>query len=832
MDLLDVVALLAVEVRLQGQVGHADDRVHGCPNLVAHVGQEVALDLGRLLGRLLGAQVLLLHTLSLGDVQQPAHDAGFPEVRVGDEGGQEVAPLAARRKQLDLAIADQALALHRVEQVHPVFRPDIDLLGQVPGASAEHPFKLRVDVSEGGVGREGDAHGGLVEDALKRGLLLGQGPLCFVALGDVPHRGAVADVAPTERRQPGQAHLDRERLAVAASPLHLATLTRCEPGPANLARAGLLADCRFRNQGVEGQTDQGPAVMAEHVFRLGIGQDHDAAAVQHQHAVGRRLDDPAVPGLGGPDLGLLSLELDGLLLQARRLALHVFRLVPRLLQQLLVPDAAVEDLQAHRQDGHGPVQQGLHVLAEAFEDGQFDRTQQPLFAQDGEGQDGLRRRRPQGRGDVDVVVGRLGEKDRGALQRALPDQPLPELQGLVEALALAKGVGAQQPEALLALVVHVEDPVTHLQEGRDLGEEPLRQLAVAVRPLHLGRDLGQVRLDPALALRLPGAGLEHADGSRQRANLVRVPGMRDHLVELTGCQLLDHVRQAFERPLDGHADDEPQTKAEAEAPDQEQEGHPVAALRDLLGVGRGGASPFLDIRGELVQRTDRLQRADLEFAPGDEVRQLGLLAVALELDGEVHVLPEGGELPLEIPQQLERLLGAGPFADFSDRRFDARVCVRQHLQRLRALRRVLRQGRLAQGAPDLDQVCLRLFDVGNREQVPVVKLLDPAIQVVQVPQAEDADDQGQRQHREEAHRQFPGHPTTFERGQQSIHHGFSVASALAGFRLVKGGQACPVLASSCSFFAANSWSRSWKRAATSLNSSRTSRNASTISGSK
>jgi hypothetical protein len=54
MDLLDVVALLGGgrDLGLQREVRHADDGVHRRADFVAHVGQEVALGAGRLLGQL------------------------------------------------------------------------------------------------------------------------------------------------------------------------------------------------------------------------------------------------------------------------------------------------------------------------------------------------------------------------------------------------------------------------------------------------------------------------------------------------------------------------------------------------------------------------------------------------------------------------------------------------------------------------------------------------------------------------------------------------------------------------------------------------------------
>ena len=38
----DIFALLGIQMRAQRQFGHPQDAVHGCPDLVAHVGQEFA----------------------------------------------------------------------------------------------------------------------------------------------------------------------------------------------------------------------------------------------------------------------------------------------------------------------------------------------------------------------------------------------------------------------------------------------------------------------------------------------------------------------------------------------------------------------------------------------------------------------------------------------------------------------------------------------------------------------------------------------------------------------------------------------------------------------
>ena len=51
MDLVQVVLLLRCEVGPQAEIAEADDGVHGCADLVAHIGEKSAL---RLVGRLRG----------------------------------------------------------------------------------------------------------------------------------------------------------------------------------------------------------------------------------------------------------------------------------------------------------------------------------------------------------------------------------------------------------------------------------------------------------------------------------------------------------------------------------------------------------------------------------------------------------------------------------------------------------------------------------------------------------------------------------------------------------------------------------------------------------
>ena len=65
LNLADVASLPRVQFRLEGEVRHADDSVHRRADLVAHVGQEIRLNLGGGFGRILGNSQLCCLSLSV-----------------------------------------------------------------------------------------------------------------------------------------------------------------------------------------------------------------------------------------------------------------------------------------------------------------------------------------------------------------------------------------------------------------------------------------------------------------------------------------------------------------------------------------------------------------------------------------------------------------------------------------------------------------------------------------------------------------------------------------------------------------------------------------------
>ena len=135
LDGVQIVALFLGEGGAERQVGHADDRVHRGPDLVAHVGEELALGDRRLLRPPLGALELTLRLLRVCDI--PRHRMNQAEILVGD--GLPLEPLVAavgtpiaivELRQLHVVHdrgprADRRLAIVGVDEVQPRLRQQL-----------------------------------------------------------------------------------------------------------------------------------------------------------------------------------------------------------------------------------------------------------------------------------------------------------------------------------------------------------------------------------------------------------------------------------------------------------------------------------------------------------------------------------------------------------------------------------------------------------------------------------------------------------------------------------------------------------------------------------
>lgn len=171
---------------------------------------------------------------------------------------------------------------------------------------------------------------------------------------------------------------------------------------------------------------------------------------------------------------------------------------------------------------------------EGGEGGQFDDAEQALVAQHRQDDDRMRHRLAQARADADVVLGWLGDENRGAFQGALADQALTVSEILVEVLAFAVGVAAEQAQALVFFLVDEHHRVPDIEQRGDVGKKTVRKLGERLGGLKVAGKLGDVGLDPALVFHLPRLGLQYLDGTGEVAEFVRIVGVRHGFVEVAG----------------------------------------------------------------------------------------------------------------------------------------------------------------------------------------------------------------------------------------------------------------------------------------------------------
>ena len=155
LTMLQVLALLGGQVGVQGQLGHAEDAVHRRADLVAHVGQELALGPVGGLGRLLGLLQLLLGPLAVGDVVADADDQSVgqaPHRAEGDVDGECRPPFAtavqvqARAHRPRPGIGVELRVVPRVWPPEPLREQGLDgLAEQFAPVVAEHRLGLRVE---------------------------------------------------------------------------------------------------------------------------------------------------------------------------------------------------------------------------------------------------------------------------------------------------------------------------------------------------------------------------------------------------------------------------------------------------------------------------------------------------------------------------------------------------------------------------------------------------------------------------------------------------------------------------------------------------------------
>ncbi len=320
-DPLDVVHLLPVEPALQGQVRHAQDRVHRRADLVAHVGQEVALGLVGGIGLLLGddqfgralvdhvfqvlavAQQFLVDALLLRDVARDAeqelrlavHVEDGDLHRVHDAGS--VTRVDGLLRDVDHLARRQHRAILQREEVGLVLGEHVvDVLADELLARIAQELLARLveaDEAQGGRVLDEDHVGHVLDDVVEEMLAGPRGLLRMLAIGDL---GALAGQRRAEfgraLRDAGlelEVELVQRVLGQAASPAVLEELLH------GARHVGDLVAALDRQPGLHRVAD----AVAQHVAHA-AQPPHDMPAEEHagdqpgqQQADGDLPDDPA-----------------------------------------------------------------------------------------------------------------------------------------------------------------------------------------------------------------------------------------------------------------------------------------------------------------------------------------------------------------------------------------------------------------------------------------------------------------------------------------------------------------------------------------------------------
>mmetsp|Transcript_35513 Transcript_35513/g.64654 ORF Transcript_35513/g.64654 Transcript_35513/m.64654 type:complete len:372 (-) Transcript_35513:39-1154(-) len=172
-----IVVLARRQLGTQQQVEHAQGAAHRGADLMAHVGEEVALGLAGRLGRDTGAHQVHLDPVALGHIDKHLHDVEQLAAAVADGAGaavdEQLAAAGQRKAALEADMvelgADQAVQLTAMQPA----RPEVRQIGQLGaaqrlGGAAEHRRERRVHLQDQAAGvADRDAHLGALEHAAK-----------------------------------------------------------------------------------------------------------------------------------------------------------------------------------------------------------------------------------------------------------------------------------------------------------------------------------------------------------------------------------------------------------------------------------------------------------------------------------------------------------------------------------------------------------------------------------------------------------------------------------------------------------------------------------------
>ncbi len=361
-DHLQVIALLDGEGGFEGELSHAEDAVHGRADLMAHVGQEIALGPVGRLRRLLGALERQGRAPAFGHVGGHAEEADDLAGLVAESrdrlADREAAAVLAAKGPFAFLVGAAAGAFGQrlksrqrlaefLGQLPGVLRDLLGHMEQLHGVDAEHLFRFVTehplgaavehrDLAVGVVGDDGDLRGG-VEDGLQSAIALGQ------HLGRLLERAEIAHVSSQQGRplrvQHRKGQVDRKFAAVLAQADGFDALADPMPFPCGqemFDAAPVRFAQRRRHDAIRDPLPQHfLALEAEHFFGRRVEFDDTALVINGDDAVQRVFEDRPRAGLALLHLlGERSQVLDFPILKRQRrfqllhARLHPIRLAP------------------------------------------------------------------------------------------------------------------------------------------------------------------------------------------------------------------------------------------------------------------------------------------------------------------------------------------------------------------------------------------------------------------------------------------------------------------------------------------------------------------------
>ncbi|MCY1394365.1 hypothetical protein D3C87_1294790 [compost metagenome] len=259
-------------------------------------------------------------------------------------------------------------------------------LAKLLAADAEQALQLRVAVAQAAIiATDQHGHRTAVQYCTQLRFAGFECRLHLPSLADIANRSADTGASPLQKRQVRQADLHGKLAAILAKAFEVIQFRAHLPGAAMgdeaIAQRYMPAARRVRHQPLDGLAHQLTRGITEQRVQLRVGHQDFALGIDDDHAVRCRLEDRAIPGLGGTQRSLLCLQFLRLQLKPQGLLTHFVGLAPGLDQQGLHRQMTLHHRQGPGQAWHGLLQQRLFTGPQRLMTRQFEHAEQTFTTQ-------------------------------------------------------------------------------------------------------------------------------------------------------------------------------------------------------------------------------------------------------------------------------------------------------------------------------------------------------------------------------------------------------------------------------------------------------------------